>query len=403
MKNDLSLNIWAVVRSPEVKNALVSAVDPKNGTKLEVQIGELKSTGLPFKAGEQPDVLLFDIDMADSEELEALERIRREDVNGHTAVIATAENASTDAMRRLLRGGVDDFLPQPLSGSEVSETLQAITRKLRAGERSGADSARIFTFLRASGGVGATTLAVHTACALSQRKRKEPPRKVCLIDLDLQFGTAGLYLDVDNAPGLVEIAHAPERLDAELLQGVMTPCNSGFDVLTAPATPMPLDALRPEVVGQLIDVARRTYDDVVIDLPHALSHWTDAVLARSSVLAVVTHLTVPAIRQSRRLLDLLQEEGHFMLPLALILNRHQPRWGDGLSVRQAEKALGRKFDQIVPEDQNLVTDALNQGVPVFDIKRRSRFAKAVRAMATTCFTHIAATNQDASEPTRART
>lgn len=389
MRTESALNIFAVVRSADVRDALVSAVQPTNGTTLNIEIGQLKAVGNGLNFNDHPDVLLFDIDMDDSDDLETLHQIQRQQANGSTAIIATSEKLTTSAMRRLIRDGIDDFLPQPLSAADVCDTLQAIRGRLRNGDDREESKGSIISFVRAAGGMGATTLAVHTACALTKRKRKQTPKKVCLIDLDVQFGGAGLYLDLESSSALVDIARSPERLDADLLHGNMVCHKSGFDVLTAPTIPVPLDALRAETVIQLLNVAQNEYDYVVIDLPQALTHWTDAVLVRSSLVALVTQLTVPAIRQTRRLLELLQDEGHYTLPMALVLNRYKRQWGGGVHLRQARKALGHDFDYIIPNDYGLVMAALNQGLLTFDIKRRSRFSKAVCSMAETSAKKVA--------------
>jgi pilus assembly protein CpaE len=159
---------------------------------------------------------------------------------------------------------------------------------------------------------------------------------------------------------------------------------SGLRVLTAPKSPMPLEALKPELIGHILDLARQQFDYLVVDMPHALANWTDAVLGQSDRIFLVTQTSVPAIRQARRLLQILAEEGLYNLPLKVVLNRHQSSlgWGGGgrISFGQAQKALGREIDFLVSNDFDAVSDALNQGVPVLEVKRRSKFVKKVREL-----------------------
>jgi pilus assembly protein CpaE len=233
--------------------------------------------------------------------------------------------------------------------------------------------------MRASGGMGATTLAINAAYVLTQTPGASAPR-VCLLDLDPQFGNAALCLDLAHGHGLVDIVRSPARLDGELLRGAMLPHRSGLHVLTTPNIPMPLEALHPEVVEQIIDVAQREFDYVIIDLPRALTNWTEVVLVRSAMLALVVQLTVPALRQARRLIDLLQEEGHYALPLAVVLNRYARKWNDFLGTKEAEKALGRKVDHVIANDFELVSSALNEGLPAAAINRRGKFSRNVEEM-----------------------
>jgi hypothetical protein len=151
---------------------------------------------------------------------------------------------------------------------------------------------------------------------------------------------------------------------------------SGLHVLTAPNIPMPLEAFHPEVVEQIIDVAQREFDYVII----ALTNWTEVVLVRTAMLALVVQLTVPALRQARRLIDLLQEEGHYALPLAVVLNRYARKWNDFLGTKEAEKALGRKVDHVIANDFELVSSALNEGLPAAAINRRGKFCRNIEEM-----------------------
>ncbi|HEX6143747.1 MAG TPA: hypothetical protein VFZ01_13585, partial [Geminicoccaceae bacterium] len=67
-------------------------------------------------------------------------------------------------------------------------------------------------------------------------------------------------------------------------------------------------------------------------------------------------------------------------PLSVVVNRYKRRWGDRLTWRGGETALGRHFDYWIPSDSAFVVDALNQGRPIYDVKRRSAVGKAIRRM-----------------------
>jgi pilus assembly protein CpaE len=379
MTNFGSLKIFAVVRSPEVGDALVSAINPANGTKLDVRVGQLKALGPHVMSGERPDVLLVDIDADDPADMDVLNQIRLDKALAKTPVVVTSNEIGSAGIRRLLRDGVADFIPQPLIQSEVLDALQSAIEKMRQAQPTNPESGRVFSFLRACGGMGATTLAVHGALSL-MRREKATKKDVCLIDLDPQFGNVALFLDLEQGPGFLDIVRSPERLDGNLLRGAVAKHKSGLDVLTAPAMPVPLDALTPEVIGQLLDVARQEYGYVVVDLPHVLTRWTDTVLTASDIVLLVTQLTVPAIRQTRRLLDLLQEEGHYSLPIRLVLTRYRKRWSGRVNLKNAESALNRKIEFVIPNDYALVIDALNQGVNLDDVKRRSKLGKSIDDM-----------------------
>jgi pilus assembly protein CpaE len=371
------LQIGVMVRSPELGKELVTAIGPNDDTKLYVRVGALKEVGAKIAKNDKPDVLIVDVDPDDADDMAALRELAQLGNGTSLPLVATAQSISPLMLRRLLRDGIDDFIPQPLNGSEVWDALRtAIAKHNRVAHQEKAAGGSVISFLRASGGMGATTLAINTAFVLAQASGGSAPR-VCLLDLDPQFGNAALSLDVAHGHGMVDIVRSPTRLDGELLRGAMLRHRSGVYVLTAPNVPMPLDALRPEVVEQIIEVAQREFDYVIIDLPHALTHWTETVLVRSALLALVVQLTVPALRQARRLIDMLQEEGHYALPIAVVLNRYTHRWNDILGVKDVEKALERKVDHVIANDFELVCRALNEGLPATAINRRSKFSRNI--------------------------
>jgi pilus assembly protein CpaE len=389
-----TLRVLAVARTEEVRDRVAEALAGWPGAKLEARLGELKALAASLPRPEAADILVLDLDAEDEADLAAFDGLRRAaPTGGGTAIVATASGLSPAAMRRLLRAGADDVIPQPIVPAELAEALRAVEakgRQERAGATGGGQAGRVVTFTRASGGVGATTLAVNTAMTLVQPARKgslfggrpAPAPSACLIDLDLQFGAAGLQLDLPPCAGMVDLVQDPGRLDGEMLRGLMVEHASGLKVLTAPKAPIPLEAMRPELAAEILRLARAEFEVVVVDLPQALTRWTETVMGASSDILLVTQLHVPALRQLRRLLDVLHEEGLYALPYRVVLNRHAGRsfWGQGVGYGQAERALGRKIDFVVGNDYRGVVDSLNQGRPLLHLDRRSRIVRDVRAM-----------------------
>jgi pilus assembly protein CpaE len=222
--------------------------------------------------------------------------------------------------------------------------------------------------------------------ACSQRQAK-----VCLIDLDLQFGAVGLQLDLDPSPGLSDIAQARQSFDPALFASNLVEHRSGLRVLPSPSAPISLEALRPAVVNALLELARVEFDYVIVDLPCALTNWTETVLSHSDLLYLVTQPTLPALWQLRRLLDAIEAFGLENLHVQLALNRlTAPFWSAGSQRRQAEKALGRPFDYCIADQSEMLIDAANRGTPVLDVRRYSRFGRDLRSLLDRALRELAA-------------
>ena len=382
-------NMLALARTDEVKNALSALLMERNDIALETEVGSLKA--LPptfFEQLSHADVLLVDLDIEDPDELGPLRQIITEG-QGQISVVATAREVTPLGVRELVRQGIDDFVPQPLERQSILDAIDVAKRRMRQ-NRHQMSAGQVVTVARAKGGMGATTLAVNLALSLIEPIGKEAPKRVCLLDLDIQFGDASLYLDLDPRSDLVEIVQKPARLDTALLLSAMAEHKSGLEVLPAPIEPMPLDALRTETVGRLIDLAQREFDYVVVDLPLALASWHEMVLDMTDKLFLVTQLNVPAIRQTRRMIDILKDEGLYSLPLSVVLNRYVWRFNEQTRLRQCIKALDHNIDHYLPSDERLVLEAINRGVPLTDVRRRARICRTIREIALDCRRELAA-------------
>ena len=370
------LNVVAVVRSGEMGSALNESCTEMNGTKVDIHVGRLNDVHPDVEIFAGVDVLLLDVDPSNSDDITALNSIVSDRFPG-TPVVATAANASLQDVRQLMRLGVVDVVPQPVAPNDLSTAIEYAARS-RAKKEGGGDGERgkVISILKSGGGVGATTLAVQAGYLIAQRLKEDGP-KTCLLDLDLQLGNASLYMDIDNRVGLVDLVESPERVDASLLASVMGHHDSGLDILAAPRDVMPLDVISLGAIDSCLKVAAEEYRFVLVDLPTVWCDWSMRAMQKSDMILMVTQLTVPHIRQARRQLDHLSSHGLAGVPVKMVVNRFEKGWGKGVSAKEAAKALGRGIDYFVMSDFKLVSEAINQGVPMSKIARRSKVEKSI--------------------------
>jgi pilus assembly protein CpaE len=376
-----ALTVLAITRSAEFGdrlNAMFAAIDD---VRVDTRIGNLQSVnGEALAALERADVLLVDIDANDERELRQLGRMVEQRRDG-TAILATAQDLSAQGVRGLIRQGIDDFVPQPFDLPDMRDAIATARAKLQRA-RADRKSGEVISVTRAKGGMGASTVAAHLALALCERPNKRAPeRQVALLDLDLQFGDLALMLDLEPNGEMVEIIRNPTRLDGALLRASMMRHKSGLFVLPGPGEFVPLDGLAVAATTKLIELAREEFDFVVLDLPLAVPRWLEAVLQHTDQLYVVSQLNVAAIRQTRRLLDFIRDEGHYTLPVSVVLNRYVWRLTERGRLKQAIRALGQPIDHYVPEDAALALEAVNRGTPLFELRRRAKLCRSLRQIA----------------------
>jgi pilus assembly protein CpaE len=284
-------------------------------------------------------------------------------------------------MRQLIRLGVADYLPQPISHDDVLAVVRAVRARARPGGDRPQHDCQVFSFVRRSGGMGATSLAIQAAFELARARRGQPKRRVCLIDLDFQGGAAWLHLDAEPLLDIAEVVRSPHRLDAELLAAMTTHHPAGFDVIAAPNGSMNLDAVPAEVVGHLMSLACERYDCVIVDLPLAWTRWCGEILAGSNRIFLVLQLTVVAVKQAHLFLEQLKESSAAQAPVSVLINRYRRSWwGAGLKVKEVERALGRKADYFVPSDYRLFSEAANHGMPIGKFHAGSRAERQIGKM-----------------------
>jgi pilus assembly protein CpaE len=132
------------------------------------------------------------------------------------------------------------------------------------------------------------------------------------------------------------------------------------------------------LAGDLVDLAREQYDYVVIDMPQAWTAWTEGVLTSSDNVSVVAVMDVATLQKTRRIFDLMQQEGLDDLPITVLLNRFERNWGWRRLVRKAEDAIGRKVDCLIGNDWETAHNAAERGSILRDVKRNSVIERDLR-------------------------
>ena len=129
--------------------------------------------------------------------------------------------------RQLMARGVSEYLVAPFSAVDF---VQAISYLFRA---PGAKPlGRVIAVIGAKGGVGSSTIAHNLSWALATGLEMA----TIVADFDLGFGTAGLDYNQDPPQGVAEAVFAPERVDATLIDRLLSKCGDNLSLLAAPAT-----------------------------------------------------------------------------------------------------------------------------------------------------------------------
>jgi len=276
-----------------------------------------------------------------------------------------------------MRAGAGEYLDHS-AGSEA--LLEALTRfsSNRTRTRGGAGKARIFTFLSAKGGAGATTAAVNTAVALQQSHGS-----VVLVDF-APVGHAQLHLNLRPSFGVPDALENLHRLDASLLEGLMTTAQDGLHLLAGPQ--QPYHAIpTPAELARLFDLLVNHYRYVVVDASSRLDSTTRLLSDLSNAVLMVAQTDVVTLWSASRIHSFL-EEGAGRNRLRMVLNRYKKI--PGFTDEDIEKATHCKVLWKIPNAFHSISPAIDHGTPVIlqgglEVSRSLRALAAALAEAST--------------------
>ena len=377
-------SILVIATETGVVEAIGAAMGANGAVRVDSQPTTLAGmNGRAIKALGDYDLILFQTSPDDEADLAAI-RTLAEARRGGTVLVALADgNIPLSKARALSHAGVDEVLPLPRVAAEIEREVARLGRFADKAQGGAGHQGRIIAVAQARGGAGATTVAVNLADQLIGPKglfRRKPQARVALVDLDLQFGTVGSFLDLPEQDTLLQLALDGTIPDANFVDQSMIRLPSGLSVLAAPAKFAPLDSLRPEQVAALLDVLRASHDYVVIDLPRALVGWIEPVVQRADQLIVVTDTAVSSIRHCRRLIDFFTQD-NVALTVEVVVNHQARRFFRPALHREAARALERRLDHWLPHDPRAACAACDRGQPISAVAPRSPLGRAMARLA----------------------
>ena len=308
---------------------------------------------------------------------ESVQRFQNLAAATKTPLLAAAYDPPLALVRALVRAGAHDVLPLPLDTADLETSLmpirEQITRQNRAAD---AANGKVVAIIKSVGGIGATALLTQVGIRAAQNEAAYG-RQVCLLDFDLQFGNAAFQLGLQPSLTFSDLFAAGGRIDGELLRATTTTHSSGLNVIAAPPEMMPLDAVTSEQLIEIIEIAKREFGTVLLDLPANWTNWSLSLLAQSDLVLLVTEMSVTGLQRARRQLDLIREQELNSLDLRIVVNRFEKGLLKVVRPADVQKALSRDIAYTVANEPAVMRVATERGVPLADIKRKSGVGKDI--------------------------
>lgn len=313
-------------------------------------------------------------------------------------VILIADQVSPISLHHLLKLGADDFVPYPLPERALHDAIKRLHQAPAAppqpveaaaptpafkpkGDRDGV----VLPVHGLAGGTGATTFAVNLAWELATVQKDGP--RVCLLDLDFQYGSVSTYLDLPRREAVYEMLSDTASLDSEAFVQALLSFNDKLHVMTAPSEMLPLDIVTSDDINRVIDVARANFDFVVIDMPSTVVQWTEAVLHQAHVYFSMVELDMRSAQNTLRMIRALKAEELPFEKLRYVLNR-SPRFTDlsGKSrVRRLAESLDITIELQLSDGGRQVTQSNDHGLPLAETAAKNPLRKEISKLARSLY------------------
>lgn len=368
------VTIQAFCDSPDIATALESAATDRRMQKahLRVQAGGAAGAVAAFAQAPTPNVIILEV--GHSEQAQFLRNLDElsEVCDTGTRVVVVGQVNDVLLYRELIRRGVSEYLIAPLSPIDVVRAVSGLFTT------PGADPVgRIVAVIGAKGGVGASTVAHNLAWSFS----RDLDMATVVADLDIAFGTAGLDFNQDPPQGIAEAIFAPDRLDANVVDRLMSKCSEKLSLLAAPAVLDRTCDLTETAFDQLLDLLRANMPCIVLDVPHVWSAWTRRILLAADDIVVVAEPELASLRNTKNLADLLRQQRPNDRPPRLMLNRVGLPKRPEISTADFIKAVGHELSGEMPFDAQLFGSAANNGQMLAELQPGCRPAEIFTEMA----------------------
>jgi pilus assembly protein CpaE len=369
----------------EARTDRVLIVHPDSNVRREIEIVLRRAHKFPIatrqvatpnaaiQAAREHDPRIIFLDLGEDRALtlsvaRELRRIDRLIVGLFNPLIEEKDSAEAEFLRHAVRSGVGEFVPLPVSDTELTQALSSVPQT-----RGGSQEGRAIAFFSHQGGVGTTTLAVNTALALSMA---EPRRPVALMDANVQFGAVAAHL------GMVperDLSNAIRELDQGVIAPLPTAPDAPLAILASPVDPRVAQMVAPEDASRVLIELRRRFQAVIVDTAPIIDMLTLSVLDLTDTVVVVTDCSAPTVAGTARTLKMLADLGFDANRVRLVASKYRNS-ADALPPDVIANELRRPVDHIVPLISP-VSLGTHRGSPAFFERAAAPFAEAVRKIA----------------------
>jgi pilus assembly protein CpaE len=319
-----------------------------------------------------PDLIVTCLSAAWQEELQQIGA--RPPSTRPPVIVITDPGDDMQIMRLAMHAGARDLITRPVRIEALVSSLNKVAEEKSAASGSGP---LLTAFINAKGGSGATLLAANVAHVMAKKGRE----KIAVVDMDFQFGTLGLYLDIHPSIGIMEALEYSDQLDAIALNAYMVNHESGVQVLASTLNNVVLQReINIDNLNRLLTTMLSAFNHVIVDLPRQVDLPTTTVLERADQIVIATQQGLTHLRDAKRLIGILKDEmGIDKRHIMAVVNRYDAK--AAIELDDVRKMLGEVDIETIPNDFKRVTENINLGIPLYQQSNSAPITRAIIQLA----------------------
>jgi len=353
------ISIQAFCETQAAAQTIDSSSEDRRMSKAHVKVlmGGVLAAVEAFRNAPTPNLIVLETQSDRSQLITSLEQLA-EFCDSGTKVMVIGHENDIGLYRDLTSRGVSDYMVAPF---DVLQFIQAVS--LLYNGPSADTLGRMIAVIGAKGGVGASTVAHNLAWSISSNLNYQ----TVIADLDLAFGTAGLDYNQDPPQGVAEAVFSPERLDANMVDRLLSKCSETLSLLAAPATVDRLYDFPEQAFDALLDILRSTTPCTVVDAPHQWTGWTRRTLVTADEVVVVAAPDLANLRNAKTMIDALRTARPNDRAPKLVLNFVGVPRRPEISLVEFAKAIETEPSAVIPFDPKIFGTAANNGQMLAEI------------------------------------
>ena len=288
-----------------------------------------------------------------------------------TKLILITSNYSVDILASAMQCGISKVITTSMSQDEMFREIVNEIEKDRentsASTPTGGRKGKIISVFGTKGGTGKSTVSVNLATALQLKGNK-----VAIMDLDLQFGDVGVFMNVPKVETISDLVKEGS-FSFSTIKRYMYQHNTGVSILCGPQSPELAEIVKPEHIVQIVQTIKHEFDYIVFDMSPTIDEFVLQAIDISDSIYFVTNPEIPTLKNTKVCLNVLSTLGHDN-KVKIVLNKD----GDSyVKKKDMEATLNKKISLVIPRDSKNAISAINRGVPLVVVSPRSKASRAI--------------------------